>query len=150
MLFIIEEKASEEMKIIFRLVGILVGIILLWVSLVFSASELGGEVVTLLRPGQEGSFKKVRLWIVDDQDIAWIEHGTNKSFWINQLTHQSEISLIRGGVEEKYIAVPDLNSHDLYHQLRKEKYGIGERIIEITTFSSSKSCEGLPVRLKQI
>ena len=131
--------------------GILIGIIFLYGSLMFSASELGGEVVTLSRSEQDGSIKKVRIWIVDADDKTWVEHGTSKSFWINQLTNQPEISLIRGGEEKEYIAVPDINSHDIYHQLRKEKYGIAARIVEILSFGllEKEACTGVSVRLKK-
>lgn len=134
-----------------KLIIILAGIVFFYVSLMFGASELGGEVVTLLRPEQDGSIKEVRIWIVDADDNSWIEHGDSESFWINQLTDKPEISLIRGGEEKKYIAVPDLNSHELYHQLRKEKYGLADSIINIGSFGSANkdTCIGIPVKLKQ-
>ena len=140
------------MKIIFKLVVILVSIAILYGVVMFSASELGGEVVTLIRPEPDGSTKEVRVWIVDADDQSWIEHGDRESFWINQLTNQSEISLIRGGQEKKYIAVPDANSHDLYHQLRKEKYGISNKIIEFLSFGQADpdNHNGIPVKLKKM
>ena len=49
------------MRIFFKLVVILVSILILYVGLIFSASELGGEVVTLIRPEPDGSTKEVRV-----------------------------------------------------------------------------------------
>ena len=72
------------MKIFFRLIVTLVGIVLIWIAMVLGASELTGEVVTLLRPEEDGTTKKVRLWIVDIDDKTWVEHGTQDSFWIKQ------------------------------------------------------------------
>ena len=63
------------MKIIFKLVVILVSVAILYGVVMFSASELGGEVVTLIRPEPDGSTKEVRVWIVDADDQSWIEHG---------------------------------------------------------------------------
>ena len=76
------------MKIFFRLIVTLVGIILIWIAMVLGASELTGEVVTLLRPEEDGTTKKVRLWIVDVDDKTWVEHGTQDSFWIKQNCQQ--------------------------------------------------------------
>ena len=140
------------MKIIFKLVVILVSVVILYGVVMFSVSELGGEVVTLIRPEPDGSTKEVRVWIVDADDQSWIEHGDRESFWINQLTNQSEISLIRGEEEKKYMAVLDANSHDLYHQLRKEQYGISNKIIEFLSFGQvdKDNCNGIPVKLRKI
>ena len=53
------------MKIFFKLVVILVSIVILYGVVMFSVSELGGEVVTLIRPEPDGTTKEVRVWIVD-------------------------------------------------------------------------------------
>ena len=117
----------------------------------FSASELGGEVVTLIRAEPDGRSKEVRVWIVDAKEQSWIEHGDRQSYWINQLTEKSEVSLVREGKEEKYIAVSDVNSHDLYHELRSQKYGISSKIIDILSFGQVKkdNCNGIPVKVKK-
>ena len=140
------------MKIIFKLVVILVSVAILYGVVMFSASELGGEVVTLIRPESDGSTKEVRVWIVDADDQSWIEQGDTESYWINQLTNQSEISLIRGGEERKYIAASDEYSHSLYHELRSEKYGISNKIIEFLSFGQvdKDNCNGIPVKLRKI
>ena len=52
----------------------------------FSVSELGGEVATFKGPNI-GSDVLVRLWIVDQRDSTWIEHGVRPS--INQSINQS-------------------------------------------------------------
>ena len=61
----------------------LTGITLLYVVLTFGASEFGGEVATLLRPEQDGSVKKVRVWIVDANNQSWVEHGDSDSILDN-------------------------------------------------------------------
>ena len=139
------------MKIIFKLVVILVSVAILYGVVMFSASELGGEVVTLIRPEPDGSTKEVRVWIVDADDQSWIEHGDSESYWINQLTEGSEISIVRG-IGEKYIAASDENSHSLYHELRNEKYGISNKIIEFLSFGQldKDNCNGIPVKLRKI
>ncbi len=134
-----------------RILIFVIGIPVLYVSLMFGASEFGGEVATLLRPKQDGGVKNVRVWIVNAGDDSLIEHGDSSSFWIKQLNSQPEISLIRDGEEKKYFAEPDANAHDLYHRLRREKYGIADRIVEIGSFGSQAldTCIYAPVRLRK-
>ena len=137
------------MKIIYKLIIAFVAISIFYVSLNFAASELGGEVVQLIRHDPEGSTKNIRVWIVDARDQAWIEHGDTDSYWINRLSREPEVSLIRGGAEIKYTAVTDIDSHEIYHDLRREKYGIADRIIELLSFGAThrNNCTGIPVRL---
>ena len=138
------------MKIIFKLVVILVSVAILYGVVMFSASELGGEVVTLIRPEPDGSTKEVRVWIVDADNLSWIEHGDSESYWIKQLTEKPEILLIRDGEEKKYTAVSDSKSHNLYHLLRSEKYGISSKIIEFLGQLDKDNCNGIPVKLRKI
>ena len=140
------------MKIIYKLIIAFVAISIFYVSLNFVASELGGEVVQLIRHDPEGSTKNIRVWIVDARDQAWIEHGDTDSYWINRLSREPEVSLIRGGAEIKYTAVTDIGSHEIYHDLRREKYGIADRIIELLSFGAAhrNNCTGIPVRLDPV
>mgnify|MGYP001211091912 FL=1 len=140
------------MKIIYKLIIAFVAISIFYVSLNFAASELGGEVVQLIRHDPEGSTKNIRVWIVDARDQAWIEHGDTDSYWINRLSREPEVSLIRGGAEIKYTTVTDIDSHELYHDLRREKYGIADRIIELLSFGAAhrNNCTGIPVRLDPV
>ena len=140
------------MKIVYKLIIAFVAISIFYVSLNFAASELGGEVVQLIRHDPEGSTKNIRVWIVDARDQAWIEHGDTDSYWINRLSREPEVSLIRGGAEIKYTAVTDIDSHELYHDLRREKYGIDDRIIELLSFGAAhrNNCTGIPGRLDPV
>ena len=140
------------MKIVYKLIIAFVAISIFYVSLYFAASELGGEVVQLIRNDPEGSTKSIRVWIVDARDQAWIEHGDTNSFWVKRLSSEPEVSLIRGGAEIKYTAVTDIGSHEIYHDLRREKYGIADRIIELLSFGAAhrNNCTGIPVRLDPV
>ena len=74
------------MRLFLRCLGVLLGIIIIDALLMMGASELGGEVVTLIRPEPDGSTSEIRLWIVDADGQSWIEHGDGEAFWINRLT----------------------------------------------------------------
>ena len=118
----------------------------------FGFSELGGEVATLVRSEADGSNKNIRVWIVDADNKSWIEHGNSESYWIKQLSNNSELLIIREGEEKKYLAFADRDSHDLYHNLRREKYGFSDKMLDILAFGaiSKENCEGIPVRLEKI
>ena len=140
------------MKKFFKLVVILISIAILYGVLMFVLSELGGEVATLVRPEADGSDKNIRVWIVDADNKSWIEHGDSESYWIRGLIDDSELLIIRKGEEKKYLAFTDRDSHDFYHNLRREKYGLSDKMLDILAFgaTSKENCEGIPVRLEKI
>ena len=136
----------------FKLVIILISIAIVYGVLMFGLSELGGEVATLVRPEADGSNKNIRVWIVDADNKSWIEHGDSESYWIRGLIDDSGIFITREGEEKKYLAFADRDSHDFYHKLRREKYGLSDKMIDILSFgaTSKENCEGIPVRLEKI
>ena len=140
------------MKIFFKLVVVLLSVAIVYGVLLFGFSELGGEVATLVRPEADGSNKNIRVWIVDADNKSWIEHGDSESYWIKQLSNNSELLIIRKGEEKKYLAFTDRDSHDFYHKLRREKYGLSDKMLDILSFgaTSKENCEGIPVRLEKI
>ena len=106
------------MKIVYNLIGMLFGVAGLYVVIIYAASELGGEVVTLIKPTSESESSSVRVWVVDKGDQAWIEHGSRGDFWLEKLADQPELKMIRQGKTGYYRAVIDAPAHDLYHHLR--------------------------------
>ena len=137
------------MKRTFKVVAILLGVVVLYGASLVALSELGGEVVTLARPELDGSTKNIRVWIVDSDNKSWIEHGTDESYWIKQSTDEVEVSVIRDEKEQKYEAFTDRESHDFYHNLRREKYTFADKMLDILSFgaTSKENCAGVPVRL---
>ena len=63
------------MKWLYIGIGILVGGPILFFAAIYAASELGGEVVVLHRQSADGSIDRIRIWVVDDGERTWIEHG---------------------------------------------------------------------------
>ena len=134
------------MKALYWLVGIILGIPLIFVVLQYGASELGGEVVTLDRAEANGELSQVRIWIVDEGDTSWVEHQDPSAFWITRLADSPDITLNRGDETATYAGQPDPASHDLYHQLRQEKYTWADQVIAVFTGNTGE-CQGVPVRL---
>ncbi len=138
------------MKVWYWLFGIVLGIATLLIGVIYGASELGGEVVTLSRAESSDDMSQVRIWIVDENGFSWIEHGEADSFWITQLSESPNIVVNRAGRDTNYAGTADRDSHDLYHQLRREKYGMADQIIELLGAPGVAECEGGPVRLQLI
>lgn len=136
------------MKVIYWLVGIVVGIPLFLLTVIYGASELGGEVVTLERSEPGGETNSVRIWIVDDGDTSLIEHGDAESFWIKRLVNFPKLKLNRGDKFANYVGIADLEFHDLYHTLRREKYGWADQVVAFFSGDALK-CQGVPVRLQR-
>lgn len=126
-------------------VGGLAGLVGLLVGLIYAASELGGEVVTLHRPGADNTFSPVRIWVVDTESGSWIEHGSGDADWITRLADNPHIRLERAGIISEYLATPEPDAHDQYHALRREKYGVADQLIG---FLGGDNCTGTPVRLQ--
>ena len=139
------------MKNFLKIVIIFISVVIVYGVLMFGFSELGGEVATLVRPEADGSNKNIRVWIVDADNKSWIEHGDKESVWIQGLIDDSGIFITREGEEKKYLAFADRDSHDFYHKLRREKYGLSDKMIDILSFgaTSKENCEGIPVRLEK-
>ena len=130
-----------------RIILILLAVVPAYSLVILAASEMGGEVVTLLRPSVEGGFDEVRVWIVDDGDVTLIEHGGEGDRWLEGLKAAGPISLLRDGVKIDYLAQQAIAMHARYHVLRREKYGLADQIIETLTGASVDVCEGVPVQL---
>jgi hypothetical protein len=135
------------MKVFYWLLGVLLGIPTLLMLAVYGASELGGEVVTLDRTEANGEVSPVRIWIVDSDGASWIEHGAPDSAYITRLSRAPNLVLNRAGRATHYVGTPDRDSHDLYHRLRREKYGIADQIVQLAT-GSAEECPGVPIRLQ--
>ena len=84
-----------------KAVVVLISVVIVYGVLTLGLSELGGEVVTLVRPEVDGSNKNIRVWIVDADNKSWIEHGDSESYWIRGLIDDSGIFITREGEEKK-------------------------------------------------
>ena len=133
-----------------RVIFFLLAMVPSYFLVVLAASELGGEVVTLLRPNVEGGFDEVRVWIVDDGDVTLIEHGSQGDEWLDDLKASGPISLVRDGVKIDYLGQQASALHAGYHALRREKYGLADRMIEVLTGASVEACDGMPLQLQVI
>ena len=135
------------MKVVSWTLAIIIGLPILFLILVYATSELGGEVVTLQRANSEGSNSNVRIWIVDQDNSSWIEHGDHQVYWITELSENSDVTLIRNGETLNYMGSIDPDSHLLYHKLRRQKYTWANAIIAFLT-GNADGCHGVPIQLR--
>ena len=68
------------MRLVLKILAAVIAIVLVWVGSVFAISEFGGEVVTLSRIESDNSVKKIRIWMADDNNKSYIEHGDEGSY----------------------------------------------------------------------
>lgn len=103
--------------------------------------------MTLERAEEDGESNRIRIWIVDNDGASWIEHGGSESYWMDQLKISNDVVLDRAGQSQSYEGTLDPDSHDLYHDLRRQKYSWADQLIEV--FSGGReSCDGIPVQLR--
>ena len=133
-----------------RIIVAFIVIAMAYVLLTLTASELGGEVVTLLRPNADTSVSETRVWIVDTGNFEMIEHGEAGVGWLKLLKHSPNIQIRRGEQLVSYSGILAVEQHDLYHKLRREKYGLAGQVIEWLSMTPSSECTGAPVVLRRL
>ena len=133
-----------------RIIVAFIVIAMAYVLLTLTASELGGEVVTLLRPNADTSVSETRVWIVDTGNFEMIEHGEAGVGWLKLLKHSPNIQIRRGEQLVSYSGILAVEQHDLYHKLRLEKYGVADQVIEWLSMTPSSECTGAPVVLRRL
>ncbi len=134
------------MKWLIRIVVLIIALPLLMFGSIMLASELGGEVVVLHREAVDGSTDEVRVWIVEDENGTWIEHGDPTDYWITKLTADPSLTIERDGVAREYRASADPGSCAVYNKLRDAKYGLADRYVDLFA-PDSDSCT--PIRLER-
>lgn len=95
------------------------------------ASELGGEVVTVVTTDERGIDYETSLWVVDDAGQAWLRAGSTDSAWYQRLRQNPEIRMERDGEQHTYEAVPQPRKTARINALMARKYGVADRIVSL-------------------
>ena len=161
------------MMIFGRLLGAAGASLFLYVLTIFVASEAGGEVAELYRPSESGQIEPVRVWVVDTNDGALIEHGDPNDWWIKNLTNRPTLKLRRSqrdfddtdysqqspnrpaasgpsrATAQTYSARAAPERCAEYLKLRRAKYGFSDQLIGWLTLSGFRStCTPVQLRLR--
>lgn len=131
---------------VYKGLGTAIGVVVLYLVLVFGASE-SGEVVQLVTRDAQGEAVTTRLWVADTDGAMWLRAGDGASGWYQRLTAHSAHSpatLIRG--EDTYLitAIPEPQRIAEINQLMADKYGLGDMLIGILAGSPAS---GIAVRV---
>lgn len=133
------------MRALLRIVVLLVALGVLFVAVIFGASELGGETVTLETSDASGGIVETRLWVVEYDGSSWLRAGVPTSSWLVRIEANDSIAVTRAGEKHRYRAVPvhDPATRDAVHDANHRKYGWAEQVVSLIR-DGSKS---VPVRL---
>lgn len=118
----------------------------LFLGVIFGASELGGELVTLHTHDANGAERTTHLWVVDDAGYAWLRAGVPSSGWLKRIEADPEVTVVRGGESHHFKAVPvhDPVVRDRIHALMREHYPVADRIVS----AIRDGTKSVPVRLE--
>ena len=134
------------MKILLRLVGIVVVLLVLVGGGLQLASETG-EVVTLTTLDETGEPATTRLWVVEIDGYQYLRSGDPGSGWYQRILANPNVRVERDGKEATYTAVPDTSKVGEVNRLMAEKYGFSETYIRTILGSREKS---IPIRLEPV
>ncbi len=111
-------------------------------ALVFAAVTLlaleGKEVVVVHTQAADGSARRTRTWIADDQGIAHIEVANPEREFLHDIQRGSPVKLERDGNARSVRAsvLPQPGGHQRIRQMLREKYGWADRWVAMLTDTS--------------
>ena len=130
------------MRLVVRIIGLLVVLVVAVFGLSMLASE-SGEVVVVTTKSATGTPHETRVWVVDDAGQQWIRAGNPKSTWLLAIERDPTVTVQRAGKRAPYTAVPDRESRERINALFAAKYGWADALIG-TLFGHQ---DATPIRL---
>ncbi len=116
------------MRRIALVLGILLGLGLLWFAIQGYAAE-SGEVVVVRTLDDAEKPQETRLWVVDDIGNAWIRAGQPGAAWLLRLQVEPDIEIMRGDRTLAVRGIPTPEARERINTLMAEKYGWADRFI---------------------
>ncbi len=118
------------MKMVLKILGGIVVLLLLVVGIERVASE-SGEVVVLQTVDAQGQAQETRLWVVDHNGSAWLRSGSSQSGWYQRLVAVPEVQVTRGDNTFTALAEPQVDQRALINGKMAEKYGWADSYISM-------------------
>ena len=118
---------------LYKGLGAVIGVLVLYLVLVFGASE-SGEVVQLATQDAQGEAVTTRLWVADTDGAMWLRAGEGTSGWYQRLMAHgvdSPATLIRGDQTYAITASAEPQRIAEINQLMADKYGLGDTLVGI-------------------
>ena len=116
------------MKILLRVLGGILGLLIVLAIAQFVASE-SGEVVVLTTTDAEGAAHETRVWVVDREGTVWLRAGAEVQAWYTRLVERPDVEVERNGNRKPYVAVPQPELRPVVNGLMREKYGWADQFI---------------------
>ncbi len=132
------------MKIVGRVIGGLLAVVIVLLLTQAIASETG-EVVVLHTTDATGNDATTRVWIVDYDGAQWLRAGQPTSAWYVRLAAQPAIRLQRGDVVADYVAVPMPEERAIVNDAMRHKYGWRDALIGMLIGGRDRA---IPIRLE--
>ena len=132
-----------------RSFGLIVGLVVIYLALMFGASE-SGEVVQLVTHDADGESVTTRLWVGDYEGTMWLRADAGSGWYQRLLQHDSQrpAQLIRNEQSYSITATPQPQAIDKLNVLMTEKYGLADIIVGALGGGASES--GIAVRVQMI
>ena len=116
-------------KVMLRVLGLFVALVVVVMGLQMIASETG-EVVVVTTQDETGVKSETRLWIVEHEGSRWLRSGGGAaSGWYQQLLANPQLELLRGTTRYYHRATPVPDMQATVNDLMGEKYGWADSYI---------------------
>ena len=116
------------MKLVLKIVGVVVGLLVALFILQAVASE-SGEVVVVSSTDAQGEVVETRLWIVDYEGDQWLRSGSPMAGWYQRMQANPNITVTRQEKTNAFVAVPKLEMRDTINAQLNAKYGWADDLI---------------------
>ena len=87
------------------------------------------EVVELIAANDAGEKQITRLWVVDDEGLAFLRVGADGSGWYDRILMNDSVEVVRDGVTAQYRVQARPEKSERINELMQQKYTWGDRLI---------------------
>ena len=87
------------------------------------------EVVELIAANEAGEKRITRLWVVDDEGMAYLRVGADGSGWYDRILMNDSVEEVREGVTAEYRVQARPEKSARINELMQQKYTWGDTLI---------------------
>jgi|TARA_B110000902_G_scaffold63193_1_gene74900 hypothetical protein len=87
------------------------------------------EVVELIAADEAGDMQITRLWVADDEGMAYLRVGADGSGWYDRILLNDSVTVVREGVSAQYRAEARPDKSARINELMQKKYTWGDTLI---------------------
>jgi len=105
------------------------------------------EVVELIAANEAGEKRNTRLWVVDDEGLAYLRVGADGSGWYDRILMNDSVTVVRQGVTAQYRVQARPEKSARINELMQQKYTWGDTLIGLMVGSREGS---IPLELQPL